>query len=652
MPLLGNLQSALLYPLNIFLFLLPFQLGWSILVFLQPLLAGLFLYAYLIKLNVRREASLFGAITFAFSGFFIAWLEWNTLLHVALWLPLALLSIEHMARKERWKRWSVVLIASLSFSFLAGHVQTWFYLLMMVGSYSLVKLRRTADKKRLVFLFVSLFAAVVAITSIQWLPVVRLIGLSARESLVDNWRQEGWFIPWQHLIQFVAPDFFGNPATLNYYGTWNYAEMVGYVGIAPVLLAVYALIAVRNRRVLFFGTFLFISLIFATDNAISRIPFIWRLPLISTSQPTRLLFITDVSLAILAALGFNQLIAINKKERVLFKLIAGFAAFYGATWIFIVVFRGGGLISMKELAVTRSNLILPTVLFVAVSMTLLLYKFCSYARHGLIILLFGITVFDVIRFGWKFTPFTSPEYLFPKTAVIDYLMKQPKPFRIMATDKRILPPNFSSVFRIESIDVYDPLFLKTYGEFASAWARNKPDTAEIDFNRMITPQDFESRLADLLNVKYVLSLNELTSSKLVKVFEEGETKIYENKDVYPRAFLIESVISVADDKGAIAALFKQEVDLKKQAIVESALVIDTSQLTKDENAEIITYSENETVIKTDTMHDRFLVLADSYYPTWKAYIDGKETIIYRTDFTLRGVVVPKGQHMIVFSVGL
>jgi hypothetical protein len=48
-PLLANFQSAPFYPLNILLFILPFQLGWSLLIILQPLLTGFFLYLYLQK---------------------------------------------------------------------------------------------------------------------------------------------------------------------------------------------------------------------------------------------------------------------------------------------------------------------------------------------------------------------------------------------------------------------------------------------------------------------------------------------------------------------------------------------------------------------------------------------------------------------------
>src|ERR1035437_2541986 len=78
-PLLANFQSAAFYPLNILFYFLPFNISWSLLVFLQPLLASLFLYLYLKHLRLTKAASFLGAISFSFSGFAVSWLEWGTI---------------------------------------------------------------------------------------------------------------------------------------------------------------------------------------------------------------------------------------------------------------------------------------------------------------------------------------------------------------------------------------------------------------------------------------------------------------------------------------------------------------------------------------------------------------------------------------------
>jgi len=44
-----------------------------------------------------------------------------------------------------------------------------------------------------------------------------------------------------------------------------------------------------------------------------------------------------------------------------------------------------------------------------------------------------------------------------------------------------------------------------------------------------------------------------------------------------------------------------------------------------------------------------VVLSDNYYPGWKAYVDGEETQIYRTNYTFRSIFLPKGMHSIIFK---
>src|SRR3989344_8688992 len=95
-PLLANVQSASFYPLNILLFIMPFAIGWSLIILLGPLASALFLFLYLDNLKLNKLASLLGAFAFSFSGSMISWLEWGTITHVALWFPLILLAIDRI----------------------------------------------------------------------------------------------------------------------------------------------------------------------------------------------------------------------------------------------------------------------------------------------------------------------------------------------------------------------------------------------------------------------------------------------------------------------------------------------------------------------------------------------------------------------------
>src|SRR3989344_4193497 len=314
-PLEGNLQSAPFYPLNILQFIAPFHAGWTALVILQPLLAGLFMFGYLGSLRLRNEARLLGGIVYAFCGFSMVWLEWNTVGHVALWLPAVLLIKEHILATLQGHsaiRKLLLLFAALvpveSSYWLAGHPQTDFYVWTVTSLYLFFRIWQIMTslspekKKRYLGRVVSFFSlatiAVGAVIAVPMYGFITFVAQSSRQTDQSAWEMtDGWFIPWKHLVQFLAPDFFGNPATLNYWGTWNYGELTGYIGVISFLFAFFTLFK-KNSTTIFFITAFLISLMLALPSVLSSIPFILNIPFISTAQPTRLLFLSVFSLCI------------------------------------------------------------------------------------------------------------------------------------------------------------------------------------------------------------------------------------------------------------------------------------------------------------------------------------------------------------------
>ncbi|MCL4382904.1 MAG: YfhO family protein [Patescibacteria group bacterium] len=665
MPLLANFQSAVFYPLNILFLIFPFNLGWAIMVMLQPFLAGLFLYQYLRNLKIDKWASFLGAIVFSFSGFSIAWLEWNTIIHTGLWLPLILLSIDKIfqSRNKNLVIWSGLLFLSLISSFFAGHLQVFFYVIIFSLLYLIFRWWQNGRSKKMFLLFSFCFLFFSLITVIQWFPTLQFISQSARNLDQIDWQQPGWFIPWQNLIQLLVPDFFGNPATLNYWGEWNYGEFVSYIGVVPLFFALLAILWRRDKKTLFFGGITFLSLIFALPTFLAKLPYQWRLPLMSTSQPTRLLFMTDFSLSVLAGLGLDFLIK-NLKHR---KKAGAVLVFLGlllfSLWLFVLTgptwFKA---LSLENLLIAKRNLIFPSLTFLIFLCLVGVYHGLKYRLEklnnsfpvrnffygGILIL----TILDLFRFGWKFTPFTDKEWLFPQTETIKFLKNQPKPFRFMTTDRRIFPPNFATFYKLEDVAGYDPLYLRDYGEFTSAWYRGRADIKPLSFNRILTPQDYDSKLTDLLNVKYILSLKEEKSPKLKLVFQEGQTRVYENADVLPRTFFADGIKVAGNKQEAIESIFTQDFNRKKIVSLERIETNDSDLKSNCNNcqAEIKEYSENKIIIKTQNTEDGFLVLMDPYYPAWKATIDSLETKIYRTNYAFRGVFVPRGKHEIEFSM--
>jgi len=662
-PLLANFQSAPFYIFNFLFFVFNFPTAWGILIFFQPLLAGVFLYLYLHHLKLQKVACLLGSISFAFSGFFIAWLEWGTLFHSALWLPLILLSIEKIIKifnkskflifNFQFLFWGFVFVFALAQSFFAGHLQTFFYVFLFSLIYLLWRLLPAKTGKRKIFLlFLILYSIFFILTSIQWRPTWELIRLSGRGLDQVNWRQSGWFIPWQHLIQFLAPDFFGNPTTLNYWGEWNYGEFIGYIGVIPLIFVLYAIFFLRTKYLILYTLFFILFLSFALPTPWAKLPYLLKLPLVSTSQPTRLLFLVDFCLAVLAAFGFDGFLK-KKKVPVFFFFTV---LVYGCLWLFVLVTSRfwPQVAWVSNLAISKRNLILPTAMLLAGAFLIWLMSFPPkklFAKLSLILLLFLIC-FDLLRFGWKFTPFTKKDWLFPTTEAIGFLKSDEEIFRIMAVDRRIFPPNFSAVYKLQDVAGYDPLYLLRYGELMAASERGEPNiSSPFGFNRIITPQNWRSRLIDLLNVKYILSLSDLNSSKLELVFQESESRVYENKNVIPRAFMVYDYRVAKSKSEAINLLFEPKIDLRKTAILEEEINLVPIDQSVENKVIIVDYQPN--LVEIEVVSDRpgILVLTDAYYLGWQAAVDGKETEIYRVDYHFRAIIVPEGEHQLVFKYG-
>lgn len=647
-PLLANFQSSVFYPLNLILLIKPFYLSWSFFIFLQTILASFFMYFYLKNLKLSSRAAIVGSLVLSFCGFSVGWLEWGNIGHTALWAPLVLLSIDKIYKSKKTLIWLAVLAFSLVSSFLGGHLQTFFYMFLLCFAYFLFHFFRNKKNTKVLRSFVLSIIVFFAVVSPQLYSTLKFILLSSRSIDQDFMKVEGWFIPWKHLFQFLAPDFFGNPATLNYWGTWNYGELVGYIGVLPLILVFFSLFK-RNKDVYFFWSAALIAFLFCLPTGISSLPYVFNIPFLSTAQPTRLLFVISISLSILSSFGFDY---IQESKKISFKktlpiVVVGIA--FILVWLLVLIKFPLLFNKTEDLVIAKRNLFFPSILYMASTSFILCVIYFKNRKFQNLLYIIGFLIigFDLLRFSQKFIPFVSSSYLYPDSKIISFLQNQKGQFRIANMDRQVIPPNFYTHYKLQTIEGYDPLYLKNYAEFITALERGRPDiTPPFGFNRIITPHNFDSQLFDLLNVRYVLSLNDIKSPKLEKILEEGQTKLYFNKNAMERTFFVRKVVSVNND---INALFNSNLR-------DTAIVVPRSDITEGDLSvgmvKIEDYKENEIRIKTENNGDGFLVLSDVYYPSWNVFIDGKEGEIIQTDHAFRGLFVPAGKHTIIFKDSL
>jgi hypothetical protein len=310
-----------------------------------------------------------------------------------------------------------------------------------------------------------------------------------------------------------------------------------------------------------------------------------------------------------------------------------------ATWL--------GTDNPENWAVAQKNLLLPSAVFGTILGVTIFSRYITRTplQHLIPMVVIAITALDLLRFGNKFLPFTPQEYLFPATKTTTFLEKQQQPFRILSLNSEILPPNFSTMYKVQSVEGYDPLYTEWYGQYISVLERGEGKTdSMIRFNRMILPRRITEDQLHFMNVEYILSSADSVPENLVKVAEEGRTKIHKNTAAYPRVFFATHVYSYTSDEQQREALVSH--NFSTDAIVGPELQTSTFA---SGSARIIRYDMNRVEIETELEGEGYLVFSDSYYPTWIATIDGRETPIYRTNYAFRGVRVPAGKRVVIFQ---
>lgn len=642
-PLLANIQSSTFQVFNIFFFIFPFKIAWTLQIILPPILTSLFMFFFLRDLKISSVASVFGSFVLPFSGFFIAWLTWGTIVTTAMWLPLIFLSLNKLFYKQS-VLWFLIIVFSVSQTIFAGHTQTALYVFLATLVYFAFLIYQFRKLTPTVLILVALISGVL-ISSIQLLPALEFIKLSAREIDQGYYPQRtDWFLPIQHLIQLVAPDFFGNPTTYNYWGVWNYAEFVSFIGLIPLAFAL-LIIFKRKPNTIPFIFLTVLSLILALANPLSKIPYLVKIPFLSSLQPSRILFLFVFAMSVLSAYGLDYFLNSKKDKKIFVPQVLIFSILLLLA-IYTVLNKNSfpTVSNISTSSIALRNLALP-ILTIVIFLILSILRYFKISKKLIVFALFVVTIGELFRFGYKFTSFSKLSWIFPQTKSIQYLTSQEKPFRIMSTDRRILHPNTSSVFKVESVDGYDPLFLKNYAQLVSSWQAGSLTRAG-SFNRIVTPQKYDSKIANLLNVKYVLTFDELPSDEFEKVIEEGDTKVYLNKNVLPRAFFVNQVIKVTSSEQELAKLLDKNFDIKTSAVSSSFEF--TKQDIKN-SLNFVKYSDQSFKLLVNIDKRAALILSNVYYPGWQAYVDGNKTEIKKANFMFQSVIVPEGQHEVEFK---
>lgn len=243
-PLLAEGQFGPLYPANWVLhLLLPPDIALNYYVILHYLLAGVAMAALARAYRLSWGASLLAGLAYMWSGFGIAHLNHLNILAVFAWTPLLLRGVHGLIRAPAagWPqavRPALATAAVLALILLAGHPQMAFLavllaLLFGAGEWLYGERRDSPARHGAMALGAALIVVALAggLAAAQLLPTLELARLSQRAGGLDPAFFASFSLHPGYLALLVSPFLLGNP-----YPDLS-PELVGYVGILPLLLA-------------------------------------------------------------------------------------------------------------------------------------------------------------------------------------------------------------------------------------------------------------------------------------------------------------------------------------------------------------------------------------------------------------------------------
>ena len=145
------------------------------------------------------------------------------------------------------------------------------------------------------------------------------------------------------------------------------------------------------------------------------------------------------------------------------------------------------------------------------------------------------------------------------------------------------------------------------------------------------------KLVRMWGVKDFLTIFKVNEPFVLKSDTLG-IKHYELPDVFPRAWIVKEFIATpADNKNSAELLVDNNFNPLEKAIINGDAPL---MPPNSENSKVEVTEEKNHSLKIKASSPGLVVVNDSWYPKWKARVNGHESIVLRVNNSMRGVISP------------
>lgn len=660
-------------------------------------------YFFLTLMGFRPLASALGSLMFGLTSYFaIIIIAGHTSKFVALaFIPWVLAGYWLLFKKEKKLAGTFLLMAAMALEIRAGHPQITYYFFYLIGLLYLADSWEFIKEKKYTLwavltglLFVGVAVGVLG-SAERFLALKEYSEFSIRggsaikdTSTMDTGYAFGWSQGISETLTLLVPDFFGG-ASPDYWGPKSFTSGPHYFGVVGFLFFIIALFKVRTRDMYVFLASGTLGILFAWGGnflilnqfAFNYIPFFDKF-----RAPETWLVLTIFCYSVVAVYGFDWLADFVGKKSATFKNL--YAPLGTAIGVFVLLFafasstdyvKFGEVQSIANQIAQQNNVPAnnPQVQAQAKQYveTRMVPTREEKARKD--VTRFGILIILSIGFVYLLTNGTISITIAGLAFIVILGLDQ------ILVDQRYMPErsfvasNVDTVRLIESqrrdLDQFieehisensaypyrvfplldNPFsnatpayFYPILGGYTAAKLSTFQDVFMTDGSPLFAgPAGINLPLLEVLNTKYITYQQPLNAPGISVAFRSQSGVVLELTNVLPKAFFVDSVITTYDPKAAYDLLFPGKMDFATTAVVEGFEPQTTPDSTS--RAEVVDYTGSEITIKTSRSTPGFLVLSEMFYPEgWQTTIDGTETEIYKTNYLLRGIQVPAGEHTI------
>lgn len=641
-PFLAQWNTVVLYPLSLIYLLLPLSSGLSCYFLTHIFLAGFGMYLLAANWTGNRLAAAVAGITFAFNGMTLNCLMWASNLAALAWMPWVILLVERTWKSGGQRRFILAAFIGAVQMFTGAPeiiILTWLILMALwLGHLMAAETQRIRSVRLLLIIpLIGLLSAA------QLLPFLDLLAHSERNAALGA---SFWTIPASGWANLFEPLYrcYRSPLGV-YFQPWQDWSSSYYLGIGTLTLAFLAVALVRTPRVWLLTGIALFGFIAALGNQGGLYTILLKLfpPLGFMRYPIKFSFLTVFAVPLLAAFGVGWFRTAGKiQPKTVWRWTAG-------AFVVVILITGGilGDAYIHPYPREQWSLVLQNGLWRAIFLSmilglLLVGEYLSDSRRKIIAgLLIQLLVWlDLTSATPRQNP-TVDASVYQPGLLTQHMNPPPKVGEARAFMTRqshdfiftsMLPDAYADYLGRRCALLGDCNLLDdipTPDGFYSLYVREQRSLFLQFFNS--PTNHFPSGLADFLGVAYMSDPGKLlewqSRPSHLPLCCLGPQPVFTPLENIPALLL-----SRAFDPRRVVYLTPE---------VKNLINITNQAQGKVLEAQI---TAQRLDFEVEASAPTLLVLSQTYYHLWHAYVDEKPVPLWRANLAFQALEVPAGNH--------